>query len=140
MAKQALGRDLGTLMGRNPKESGAVSPAPPNPAPMGAGVRSLVQKQAPAAAPPGIPRWYLLAGDTVLVGLALITLLKSPRPLSLPAEIFCIATLVLAAILGVIAVLMPGKQSLRACAGVTPNGEAPKQFRNHKANAPHPEQ
>jgi hypothetical protein len=46
----------------------------------------------------------------------------------------------LAAILGIIAVLMPGKQPLRAGTGVTPNGEAPKQFRNHKTNAPHAEQ
>jgi hypothetical protein len=134
MAKQALGRDLGTLLGRDPKESGAVASSKPDPAPMGAGVRSLVQKQAPAApaGTPGIPRWYLLAGDTLLVGLALITIFKSPHPLSLGAEIFCVATVLLAAILGIIAISMPAS---RAGAGVTTNGEAPKQFRNHKAKA-----
>jgi hypothetical protein len=140
MPKQALGRDLGTLLGRDPKQSGSVQSDKPNPAPLGAGVRSLVQKPPPApVAPrtPAIPRWYLLAGDVVLVGMALITILKSPRPLSLGAEIFSIATVLLAAILGIVAVLMPASG---AGAGISPNGEAPKQLRNHKANTRHADQ
>jgi len=143
MPKQALGRDLGTLLGRDPKPSAPVQFDKPDPAPLGAGVRSLVQKPPPApatpAAPraPAIPRWYLLAGDVVLVGMALITIFKSPHPLSLGAEIFSIATVLLAAILGIAAILMPVSG---AGAGVTPNGEAPKQLRNHKANARHADQ
>ncbi|HEX4120059.1 MAG TPA: hypothetical protein VH619_05465 [Verrucomicrobiae bacterium] len=133
MAKQALGRDLGKLMGRDPKGNGALPAGKTEDAPLGAGVRSLIQKQGPAATSPRVPRWYLLAGDALLVALALITILKSPRPLSLGAEIFCVASIVLAAILGVIALLGTG-------AGVTPNGEAPKQFRNYKANTRHPDQ
>jgi hypothetical protein len=122
MAKQSLGRDLGTLMGRNPKQEDA---------PVSAGVRSLmrghgspasvppaapVPTPAPAPAPveaapdvpkPVVPRWYLLAGDVILVTLALMTLYKSPHPLSWQRELFCSALVVLAAVLAVVALLTP---------------------------------
>jgi len=116
MAKQSLGRDLGTLMGRDPKQEDA---------PVSAGVRSLMrghnplapdQPAAPAptsveAAPvvpkPVVPRWYLLAGDVLLVALALMTLYKSPHPLSWQRELFCSALVVVAAVLAVIALLTP---------------------------------
>ena len=102
MAKQSLGRDLGALMGDKPKEGAA---------PVSAGVRSLMrghQVPAPGAAPkPAIPRWYLYAGDVLLVALALLTIYKSPHPLSWPRELFCAALVLLAAVLAVIALLTP---------------------------------
>jgi hypothetical protein len=52
-----------------------------------------------------IPRWYLFAGDVLLVGLALMTIFKSPRPVSWKRELFCGAIVALAAALAVIAVL-----------------------------------
>ena len=118
MAKQSLGRDLGTLMGRNPKQEDA---------PVSAGVRSLMRGHnppAPAVSPvepvvpapvlpapvaprPVVPRWYLLAGDVLLVALALMTLYKSPHPLSWQRVLFCSALVVLAAVLAVVALLTP---------------------------------
>ena len=136
MAKPALGRDLGKLMGRAPNDTGADSVGrPPLP---GAGVRSLLQGQA-AAPKPVIPRWYLFAGDALLIALALITAFVGPHPLSLAREVFCVATALLAALLAVFAVLMPengARSPLSAGAGVVANGESPKQFGNQKANAP----
>ena len=112
MAKQSLGRDLGTLMGRNPKQE-----APP----VSAGVRSLMRGHnppapVPAATPapvprkPVVPRWYLLAGDVLLVALALMTLYKSPHPLTWQRELFCSALVVLAAVLAVFALLTPASR------------------------------
>jgi hypothetical protein len=113
MAKQGLGRDLGALMGRDPKDAAA---------PVGAGVRSLMRgHNAPApvapvvpVAPPAlvapkpvIPRWYLFAGDLLLVALAVVTIFKSPHPLSWPRELFCAGLVILAAVLAVLALLMP---------------------------------
>jgi len=90
-------------------------------APVGAGVRSLMRgNNAPAPAAPtvpsaavapapkaGIPRWYLFAGDALLVGLAIATIFTSPHPLSWQREVFCAALVVLAAVLAVLALLMP---------------------------------
>jgi len=113
MAKQGLGRDLGALMGSEPKEAAA---------PVGAGVRSLMRghNTAPSVAPPVsstpsiptalkplIPRWYLFAGDLLLVALAVVTIFKSPHPLSWPRELFCAGLVILAAVLAVLALLMP---------------------------------
>jgi hypothetical protein len=120
MAKQSLGRDLGALMARNPKGEAT---------PVSAGVRSLMRGHNPLAparpaeiitaeapkavpiAPPTpkimIPRWYLFAGDVLLVTLALLTVFKSPHPLSWQREFFCAVLAMLAAILGVVALLMP---------------------------------
>jgi hypothetical protein len=110
MAKQSLGRDLGALMGRNPKETAAS---------VSAGVRSLMRGHNPLAAPapivpaapaalkPVIPRWYLFVGDLLLVALALLTVYKSPHPLSWPRELFCVALVALAAVLAVLALLLP---------------------------------
>jgi hypothetical protein len=120
MAKQSLGRDLGTLMGRNPKQEDA---------PVSMGVRSLMRGNnpraptppvspavvvpAPASAPAQaapkavVPRWYLLAGDVLLVVLALMTLYASPHPLSWQRELFCAALVMVAAGLAVIALLTP---------------------------------
>lgn len=113
MAKQSLGRDLGTLMGK-PKDGAA---------PVGAGVRSLMRgNDAPKVVvqgqsnppKPAIPRWYLFAGDVLLVALALLTVYKSPHPLSLGREVFCAVLVLLAAVLAVVALLMPdGKSSHR---------------------------
>jgi len=95
---------LGTLMGGNSKRENA---------PVSAGVRTLMRGQS-AAAPvqpvlpnPVVPRWYLLAGDVLLVALALMILYKSPHPLSWQRELFCSALVVLAALLAVTALLMP---------------------------------
>jgi hypothetical protein len=54
-----------------------------------------------------VPRWYLFAGDALLAALALVTVYRGPHPLSLGREIFCVATVLLAALLAIIAVLMP---------------------------------
>ena len=143
MAKPVLGRDLGKLMGRTPDESGTLPGAPAQPAPPGAGVRSLMQGQ-PAAAPKhSIPRWYLFAADALLIALALITVFRGPHPLSLAREIFCVATVLLAAVFAVIAILMPdpdARPPSSAGAGVMADRESPKKFGNHKANAPGPKQ
>ncbi|HEY3864100.1 MAG TPA: hypothetical protein VGO59_19700 [Verrucomicrobiae bacterium] len=80
-------------------------------APVSEGVQSLMRGGAPAQpAPskPAIPRWYLFAGDVLLVTLALITIYKSPGPLSWPREIFCAALVILAAALAIIALLPSG--------------------------------
>ena len=110
MAKQSLGRDLGTLMGRDPKQEDA---------PVSVGVRSLMRghnppapapalvEAAPVVPKPVVPRWYLLAGDVLLVALALMILYKSPHPLSWQRELFCSALVVVAAVLAVIALLTP---------------------------------
>jgi len=113
MAKQGLGRNLGTLMAPSPKEAAA---------PVGAGVRSLMRGNNPptAATPvrapepaatvapkPAVPRWYLFAGDVLLVALALVTIYKSPHPLSWQREFFCAALVIVAAVLAVVALLMP---------------------------------
>ena len=100
-------------MGSKPKEGTA--PAPP----VGAGVRSLMtghKAPTPAAISPqifkpGLPRWYLFAGDILLVALALLTIYKSPHPLSWQREVFCAALVILAAVLAVIALLMPSRRS-----------------------------
>jgi hypothetical protein len=102
MAKQSLGRDLGALMGGKPKEDAA---------PVGEGVRSLMRgHQAPTPGPvpkPVIPRWYLFAGDVLLVALALLIIYKSPHPLSWARVLFCATLVILAAVLAVIALLTP---------------------------------
>jgi hypothetical protein len=111
MAKQSLGRDLGALMGPNPKEAAA---------PVGAGVRSLMRGHnppapaAPVAPKPAIPRWYLFAGDVLLVALAVATIFKSPHPLSWPRELFCAALVIVAAVLAVLALLMPEAKAARS--------------------------
>jgi hypothetical protein len=108
MAKQSLGRDLGALMGKNPKEGNA---------PLSDGVRSLMRGNNPPAPPPPaaskplIPRWYLFAADIVLVSVALVTLCLSHRPLSLSRAIFCTALVVVAGGLAVVALLTPGGKS-----------------------------
>jgi hypothetical protein len=112
-------------------------------APPGAGVRSLMQGRTESASKPLIPRWYLFAGDALLTALALVTIYKSPHPLSLRREIFCVATVLLAALLAVVAVLMPETAASpfsSAGAGVTTDGESPKQFGKQKTYGSGPEQ
>ncbi len=123
-------------MGRAPDESGTLF-STGRPAPAGVGVRSLMQGQAVSAPKRSVPRWYLFAGDTLLVALVLVTVYKSPHPLSLPREIFCVATLLLAAALAIIAILTPENEERGpsgAGAGVMANGETPKQFGKQKTN------
>ncbi len=121
MAKPVLGRDLGALLGRKPKQSAPTPPCAPGAAPAGAGVRSLMRGHgapAPETARKGaIPRWYLFAGDVLLVALALITIYKSPRPVSRGTELFCGATVALAAGLAVLAVLRGAKKDPESRAG-----------------------
>jgi protein-S-isoprenylcysteine O-methyltransferase Ste14 len=97
-------------------------------------------------APPNavIPRWYLLAGDILLVALALLIVFKSPHPLSWQREVFCAALVMLAALLAVIALwipqnkaAVPNQQPLRAGTGVMPKGKSPEEFRNDKTDADH---
>jgi hypothetical protein len=86
-------------------------------APVSAGVRSLMRGHnapVPGAAPkPVIPRWYLFAGDVLLVALALLTVYESPHPLSWPRALFCAALVMLAAVLAIIALLMPENKAGR---------------------------
>jgi hypothetical protein len=107
--KPALGRDLRALLGSNPKPDAAPEPL----APVSAGVRSLMRGSPPPAtglpSRPLIPRWYLWAGDALLVALALITVCASPHPLSWRRELFCAGVVILAAVLAVLAVLPPDK-------------------------------
>jgi hypothetical protein len=115
------------------------SGAPPTgePTPPGAGVRSLIEGQPASEAKPSFPRWYLFAGDALLVALALITVYKGPHPLSPGREIFCVATVLLAALLAIIAILTPENEARPpsgAGAGVMANREPPKQFGKQKAN------
>jgi hypothetical protein len=120
-----------------PSEGGARPADGPLAAP-GLGVRSLIQGQAAGRPKHQVPRAYLFAGDALLIALALVTVYKSPHPLSVPREIFCVATVLLAALLAIIAIMTPENEAQppsRAGAGVVPNGEPPKKFGNHKANA-----
>jgi len=89
-------------MGRTAKEGAA---------PVGPGVQSLMRGPstlAPSAAKADIPRWYLFAGDVLLVTLALLTLYFSPHPLSWKRELFCISVVGVAANLAVIALMFTG--------------------------------
>ena len=152
MAKPVLGRDLGTLMGGKPKEASARETAAPL---GGAGVDSLMRGQRPAgpdrpSREKSFPRGYLFTADALLVILALITIYKSPRPISWGAEAFCVAAVSLAAVLALLAVWLgeepaPGtgqlsNKSLRAGAGVMANAKPPNQFRDDKAKPAHPQQ
>jgi len=112
-------------MGNAPKEGAA---------PVSAGVRSLMRGNnaeapiesttpvapvtpialaEPAKSPvaitpkPALPRWYLLAGDVLLVALAFMTFCLSPHPLSWQREIVCVALVILAAVLALFALLSP---------------------------------
>jgi hypothetical protein len=142
MSKPVIGRDLGKLMGRPPAGGGA-DPGVGQPVLLGAGVRSLMRGQAASPAKPAVPRWYLFAGDALLIALALITSFTGPHPLSLGREIFCVAVVSLAAVLAVLAIVLPEHQTQPpsgAGAGVMADGESPKKFGEHKANAPGPKQ
>jgi hypothetical protein len=123
MSKQGLGNGLGALMGRASKQEAVPAEQPqPEAAPFGAGVRSLLRgnnpeairaptEAIPAPPKPALPRWYLFAGDVLLVTLALLTLGFSPHPLSWQRELFCTALVILAAVLAVAALLMPNGKS-----------------------------
>ena len=98
MEKQVLGRNLEVLLDDGPKESEKPNPFVPEPAPVGPGVRSLMRGHPAAAANPFagrpapkplVPPWYLLAGDLLLLALALIVAWKSPHPLSWQRALFC---------------------------------------------------
>ena len=101
MAKQALGRNLGVLLDVGPKGAGDTPTAAPPSAPAGSGVRSLMRGH--RASPPtvtrkaAVPRWYLFGGDIVLTILALVTIWRSPHPVSWGRELFCVAAVVLGA-------------------------------------------
>lgn len=132
-------------MGRAPGESSALS-GTAKPAPLSAGVKSLMQNQPVAAPQPAkhqIPRWYLFAGDTLLIAMALVIVYKSPSPLSIRREIFCVGLVVVAAALAIAALLMSegeAQPESRAGAGVMPNGEPPKKFGHDKAETSSSEQ
>jgi hypothetical protein len=131
-------------MGRPPNGAGGPADAI-KPVPLGAGVRSLMQNQlaAPKQTPNRIPRWYLFAGDTLLIALALVIVYKSPSPLSVSREFFCVAIVVLAASLAVVALLMQENEALPklgAGAGVMADGEAPKKLGRDEADARGPQQ
>ena len=119
MAKPVLGRDLGTLMGEKPAEQSAG----PSAAPLGgAGVDSLLRGQRPAGPPAPLqgkpfPRGYLFAADVLLVVLALITLYKSPRPVSWKTEAFCVAVVALGTALALLAAFVSVKFSMRLASG-----------------------
>lgn len=150
MAKPVLGRDLGTLMGDKPAEKNARASAAPS---GGAGMDSLLRGQRPADPEPprqtSFPHAYLYVADILLVVLALITIYKSPRPIPLPVEIFCVATVALAALLALLAVWLGDQEPSGAArfsgksgagAGVMPNAVAPHKFRDEKTKPSHSQQ
>ena len=115
--KSALGRNLGTLLGRGSVEGPPVGSLPPRTQTISPGVRSLMRGQAaespfaepvPAVATPAktqttIPRWYLFAGDILLVALAFAVLFRNPKP-SWKAELFAVIAVALGGLLGALAV------------------------------------
>jgi hypothetical protein len=85
----------------------------------GSGVRSLMHGPKPEPEPvrppeSSIPSWYLLGGDLLLAGLAIIILYTSPHPLSWKKELVCAALLILGGFLAAIAVL---QEPAGSCAG-----------------------
>ena len=105
-------------MGRGSVAGPLVGSLPPKTQTIGPGVRSLIRGQhaeaalaePTAAAPtqtekPTIPRWYLFAGDILLVALAMVVIFRHPRP-GWKEEVFAIIAVALGGGLGVKAVLM----------------------------------
>ncbi len=126
MSKQGLGRGLGSLMGSAAKGETGQAPVSlgvrtlmretkPEPAPLEAAPKPApvpAPTPAPLCAPVAeprsiVPRWYLFAGDVLLVAMAIATVCLSPRPLSWQREVFCAALVVVAAILAVVAIASP---------------------------------
>ena len=131
MSKPTMGRGLGALMTER-KPPGETENQDGKPQ-IAAGVRTLMQGAGPAAAPevipassskitrtpmpksssptisnpkgPAIPRWYFLAADGVLIGLALLIEFKSPKPMPTSRMIMAIIVTVLAAGCGLCALL-----------------------------------
>jgi hypothetical protein len=121
--KSALGRNLGTLLGRGSVEGPPVGSLPPRTQIIGPGVRSLMrgtQAESPFAEPVAattsvtiekvktqsaqtVPRWYLFAGDVLLVALALFVFFRNPKP-TWKEELFAIIIVALGGVLGALAV------------------------------------
>lgn len=104
MAKQVLGRNLEALLDGGAKEPEKGDPFAPDPAPVGAGVRSLMRGHPTTSATPPtvastpksvVPGWYLFGGDILLSALALVIVCKSRHPLSWQRELFCVASVAL---------------------------------------------
>lgn len=132
MSKPTMGRGLGALMNeRKPQGDSEGQDGKPQ---IAAGVRTLMQGAAPVASPasraavsaptkvapapvartsptisnpkgPAIPRWCFLAADAVLIALALLIALKSPKPMPTSRMIWAIVITVLAAGAGLCALL-----------------------------------
>jgi hypothetical protein len=110
MAKQALGRSLGTLLENTAKEA--------EKAPVSTGVRTLMRGNQPSltTAPPvekpvanrkaAVPIWYLFAGDVLLAVVSLAVVFGSPHPLSWQRAVFCSAAVFLGALLAIAAILL----------------------------------
>ena len=101
MQKPVLGRKLESLMSQPPGQGGATN-QPQNADSSGQGspgVSSLIrgnrlESPLPVSQPRsgwrGIPRWYLLGADLVLVAMALLIAFTSPSPLGWKKELFCV--------------------------------------------------
>jgi hypothetical protein len=131
MSKPTMGRGLGALMtDSKPQGDSQTTNGKPE---IAAGVRTLMQGAAPknppttanapaptfkpASAPksfspqvanqkgPAIPRWYFLAADALLIGLASFIAFTSPKPMPTSRMIAAIVVVVFAAGCGLCAVL-----------------------------------
>ena len=137
MARQALGRNLGTLLGGNAPATGggapvadapvagAGTPARTEPSGLSLGVRSLARGHQTAPPPPPVPVWYLFGGDILLTALALTVICLSRHPVSWPREVFCAAAVTLGGCLGVAALFLSDEPS-GAGTGVVPHGKTPE--------------
>jgi hypothetical protein len=129
MSKPTMGRGLGALMTEGKPQGESENPN--GKTEIAAGVRTLMQgatpKPAPALKPtpsptpktsapqfghqkgPAIPRWYFLAADALLIGLALLIAFTGPKHMSTSRLIAAIVVVVLAAGCGLCA-LMAGTE------------------------------
>jgi len=138
MAKQVLGRNLGTLLNGGARDKGKAQAAAPETARPGPGVRSLMRGQPTTAGPleatstqrPALPGWYLFGGDILLTAVAVVVACKSPHPLTWGRELFCATTVVLGGCLAAAAVLLAEDRddSSGAGAGIMADGKAPEKF------------
>ena len=103
MLKPGLGKGLGRLMNGDQ----VAGTAPPG-ADMGRGLSNLIAAQeSREAAPPKalLPTWFFFAADLLLLAFAVAVAFDAPKPLDPATLLFCGASVILGALLGVAGVL-----------------------------------